>query len=118
MTAKSFSDLICWQLSVELRRGVLAFTAKSAVRQDLDYCRQIRKSSRSPSANIAEGFGRSDAIFRRHLDIALGSLQETANHLHDALDEGYLTPTEHERMFCLTKRAWVAADRLKRYLTP
>jgi four helix bundle protein len=84
MTVKSFRELICWQLSVELRRGVLAFIATSPIRHDRDYCQQIRKSSRSPGANIAEGFGRSDAIFRRHLDIALGSAADRLKR--------YLTP--------------------------
>jgi len=116
MTAKSFRELVCWQLLTELRRQVRAFLATSPARGDYDYCRQIRKSSRSPSANIAEGFGRSDPTFRRHLDIALGSLQETEEHLDDGLEAEYLSSAQHLHLRTLTKRAWTATKRLKDYL--
>jgi len=52
---------------------------------------QVRRSSTSVAANIAEGAGRnSDPDFARFLEQAYGSLMETASHLYLALDEGYV----------------------------
>lgn len=53
---------------------------------------QIIRSSRSVAANIAEGHGRfyyKENI--RFCRIARGSLEETLEHFHVALDEGYIT---------------------------
>jgi four helix bundle protein len=54
MVVKRFEDFAVWQLSRELERRVFAFTPTSPANRDLDYCRQVRKSSSSPARNIAE----------------------------------------------------------------
>lgn len=59
-------------------------------------CAQIVRSSRSVTANIAEGFGRHHhsenlQIFR----VARGSLTETLDHLNTARDEDYLSEGEY-----------------------
>src|SRR5206468_2119053 len=46
-------DLICWQLSYELKCEVLAFTATASVSKDFKYCDQIRDSSASAPRNVA-----------------------------------------------------------------
>jgi len=52
---------------------------------------QIRRSSISIMANIAEGFGRhSNKEFANFLNIAHGSLVETKSHLYIALDLNYI----------------------------
>jgi four helix bundle protein len=55
-------------------------------------CDQLIRSSRSVTANIAEGYGRfyeRDNV--RFCRIARGSLYETQDHLITANDEGYLS---------------------------
>ena len=59
MVAKKFEELICWQLSDKLKVRVFEILKREEVRQDFDYCRQIRKSARSAPALIAEGFARN-----------------------------------------------------------
>src|SRR5215475_6795239 len=82
MVATRFEELECWQLACELERRVLAFINKPPASHDVEYCRQIRKSTSSPPANIAEGFGRYyPGDFARFMRNALGSLHETRNHL-------------------------------------
>jgi four helix bundle protein len=117
MVARRFEDLIAWQVAHELQREVFAFIARSEVSRDFKFCDQIRESTRSTTRNIAEGFGRYyPKEFARFLRIATGSLHETKNHLHEALDRKYLNQSEHDRLIRLLLRANQAAVRLHAYL--
>jgi four helix bundle protein len=99
MIAKRFEDLAAWRLAAQLRREVLAFTAKPPASDDVTFCDQIRDSSRPAARNTAEGFGRYyPKEFAHFLRIAAGSLAETVNHLRDGLEQGYLTRAQHERL--------------------
>ena len=117
MAVSNFQNLLCWQLSYELKCEVFAFTAKGPASLDFKYRDQIRDSSASATRNIAEGFGRfRPAEFARFLDIARGSLTETHHHLRDGHDRGYFTDFDHARLSLLTGRAAIAITRLIRYL--
>jgi four helix bundle protein len=116
MTAKSYPELICWQLSVQLRDEMIDVTDRPRVARNFKFCEQVGDSTRSTPSNIAEGFGRSNREFRRYLDIALGSLQETENHVDEALRRKYVSNEEHQHFRRLTKRAHKAALRLSQYL--
>ena len=115
-TIKSYRELICWQLSVELRRGMIDVTDRPVVKRNFTFCDQVGESTRSAPANIAEGFKRSNRMFMQYLDIALGSLQETENHLDEALERKYITPDEHVRFRMLARRAIRAGEELQSYL--
>jgi four helix bundle protein len=117
MTARSYRDLICWQLSAQLRDELIAITDRLAVGWDYKLREQTGQSSRSAAANIAEGFGRSDSDFRRFLQIALGSLRETENHVDEVFNRRFLTADEHAQLRRLTKRAHQACLRLSQYLS-
>src|SRR5438270_3563193 len=56
--ARHHEQLDCWRLSEELRLGVEAILAKPLVSRDFGFCDQIRDSTSSAPANIAEGFAR------------------------------------------------------------
>jgi four helix bundle protein len=78
---------------------------------------QIRRSSSSPPANIAEGFGRfKPREFAHFTRIARASLLETRNHIDDARKKGYFSDTECTRLFELQVRATKATTGLLRYL--
>jgi four helix bundle protein len=88
---RNFENLVCWQLSHELKCEVWALIASAPACNDFDFCTQIRKASRSAPANISEGFGRYvPRDFANYLRIAKASLEETRNHLIDARDRGYV----------------------------
>jgi len=115
--AKSYEDLVAWQLAYELQREVFTLTATGSVARDFKFCDQIRDSSASASRNIAEGFGRFlPADFARFLRIARASLTETHHHLRDGRDRGYFTEGDHARLSLLAGRAAIATTRLIRYL--
>jgi four helix bundle protein len=116
MIVTSYRELVCWQLSVQLRDELIAITARPAFARNFKLCEQVGDSARSAPSNIAEGFGRSDTEFRRYLEIAVGSLKETENHLDEALGREYLTAVEHQHFRRLAKRAYLAAIRLSQYL--
>ena len=116
MTIQSYRDLVCWQVSSQLRDELVAITARSRVARDFEFCQQLSSAARSGTSNIAEGFGRSPRIFMRHLDIAIGSLQEAESLLDEALVKAYVAKSEYRQLQTLCKRASVAARRLWRYL--
>jgi four helix bundle protein len=115
-TLKSYRELVCWQLSVDLRRSLIAVTDRPQVQRNFRFCEQVGAAARSAPANIAEGFKRPNRVFLNQLDIALGSLQEIENHVDEALDRQYITAAEHEALRRTTMRAIRAAEQLKVYL--
>ena len=61
--------------------------------------KQIVRSSRSVSANIAEGYGRFHYQENmQFLRIARGSLIETLDHINCAFDEDYISKSEHKEI--------------------
>jgi four helix bundle protein len=114
---RHFRELMCWQLSNELKLGIDQLAEQPQVRRDLKFYDQIRDAAASAPRNIAEGFARrTHADFARFLDIARGSLAESQNHLQDAVDRRYLDQAEFERLNSLSERASAAVARLQRYL--
>jgi four helix bundle protein len=67
--------------------------------------------------HIAEGVGReTHRDFAHFLAIARASLMETDNHLLDARDSKYLSPSKYDQLHILVRRALVATTRLQAYL--
>jgi four helix bundle protein len=117
MGAKSFQDLVCWQLARELRRSVRTLIATPSLSKDFDLCNQLRRSTRSATGNIAEGFGcRTHAEFARFLDIAARSIKETEDRLIESVDNQLITQEQTALAQNLAKRASVAVSRLANYL--
>jgi four helix bundle protein len=117
MGVQRYEDLVCWQLARDLRRRIRAITEYSRVSNDFGFCNDIRRSARSAPANIAEGFRRrKPRQFAHFMTIALGSIDETENHLGEALDACYISDTEHAELLVLIKRVRTASQRLLAYL--
>jgi len=115
--ARHHEQLDCWRLSEELRLGVEAILAKPLVSRDFGFCDQIRDSTSSAPANIAEGFARyRPKPFAQRLRDALGELGETQNHLQKALTKNYVNEEEFNRLWRLSRRAFGATTRLHEYL--
>jgi four helix bundle protein len=117
MVARTYRELVCWQLANDLKRRVYELTARPSVATDFDFCKQIRGSARGAPRTIAEGFGRfRPADFARYLEFARGSLIETQNHLDDALDAKHVASDEHTQLWNLADRALRATTKLHQYL--
>lgn len=88
----SLSSLKVWQESRSIRKNI-ALLAKSFPKDEkYRLTDQIIRSSRSISANIAEGYGRYHFKENIHYCFqARGSLTETLEHLCCANDEGFIS---------------------------
>jgi four helix bundle protein len=90
-TFKRFEDIQAWQKARVLTKEVYQITNKGEFARDFDLKSQIRRSTVSIMANIAEGQGRrTDKEFANFLNIALGSATETKSHFYIALDLEYI----------------------------
>ena len=115
--AKRIEELLAWQLGVSLRDQILALTREGKVARDFVFCDQIKESSSSVTANLAEGFGAfKPRVFAQYARIARRSLLETRDHLQNGKTRGYFTADDEERLRRLALRAQKATTRLIRYL--
>lgn len=94
MDHRSFESLDVWKKAHELMLFVhRQIVPKLPHEEKWDLVSQIRSSSKSVKANIAEGHGRFYFLDNvRFCYNARGSLAETINHLIDARDLGYISP--------------------------
>lgn len=95
MKVKSFEDLTVWQEAHKLTLVVYQLTAKFPAAEKYGIVSQLRRSSSSVPANIAEGFGRATTReLLRCLQIARGELEETRYFVLLSRDLGYVTPQD------------------------
>ena len=115
-SAKSYRDLIVWQLGFQLRLQIVRMT-KKCPRTDRDFLWDIRRSARSVPSNTAEGHGRfHPQDNHRFLVIAKASLAETENHLDAGLADGDFSKEDYNVAKTLIKRITPAMARLMAYL--
>lgn len=96
---KNFRELKVWEKGHELTMAVYRATARFPNEERYGLTSQIRRSSVSVPANIAEGCGRgSDAELARFLQIAAGSASELEYHLLLANQLEMLDAPEHGRL--------------------
>jgi len=102
---RHFTDLQVWQKAFELGRQVFKLSKDWPREEKYALTDQVRRSSRSVSANIAEAWGkrRYEAHFVSKLSDADTELLETENWLMFARDHGYLTPTDFDIVYALMR---------------
>ncbi len=93
MPIKTFLDLDVYKLSRQFAKDIFQLTLKFPTEEKYSLIDQIRRSSRSVQANIAEGWGKRIYInnFKRHLVDSTGSLEETKSWCISALDCNYIS---------------------------
>jgi four helix bundle protein len=93
--AKSFRDLIVWQRAHELVLNIYKITKGFPKEEMYGLTSQVRRSSTSVAANIAEAFKKKSNLDKvRILNIAQGSLSETEYFLVLAKDLSYADVTD------------------------
>jgi four helix bundle protein len=94
---ESYRDLHVWQAAIELAVSCYARTKTFPASEIYGLTSQIRRSSTSIAANIAEGYGRDNTgSYVQFLRVAQGSLKELETHVIVARRIGYLESPQEE----------------------
>ena len=89
---KGFTELDCYKHGRGLRKSISLLVSKFPKEEKYELASQIKRSSRSITANIAEGYGRYTYSDTRHFFIiSRGSVTETMEHLTTAFDENFIS---------------------------
>ena len=99
---KAVSDLDVFQLSYDIAMEIFRITRFFPKEERYSLIDQVVRSSRSVSANIAEGWGKRfyENDFKRHLIYSMGSLEETKVWLVYSKDCGYLDAETYDKFSC------------------
>ena len=117
MGAKTFDELVCWQLARQLKIHVYRLSNRPGCRTDFKFRTQLREAVAGPPSHISEGFGRRrPREFSHFLDYARSSLEETKNHLIDGIDRGHWQDKDLVEIWILMKRTVSAIASFQRYL--
>lgn len=113
-TKSTFEDLEIWQLSRVIRNRISQLTKRFPADEKYRLSDQLLRSSRSVTANIAEGYGRFH--FQENIQFcrqSRGSLYEILDHLSVAADEKYI---EEELFKTLKEDILVIIKKLNGYI--
>lgn len=103
---RGFEDLKAWQLARQLMIECHKLATALPATERFDLAPQIRRSSKSAMANIAEGYGRYHYLdCLRFFYIARGSLTETINHVITAHDLSYVDDQRYQELYDLGREA-------------
>jgi len=100
---RTFKDLEVWKKCRQLRQEIWHLVKEFPPEEKYRLSDQMIRSSRSPSTQIAEGYGRYH--FQENVQfcrIARGSLYEVLDHLSICLDSEYITAEKHDTIENLT----------------
>ena len=116
-TFQRFDEIEAWQKARELTRELYSVSSREPFSKDFGLRDQIRRASVSIRGNIAEGFERDGTQeFVQFLAMAKGSAAEVVSHLYVALDQGYVTRVEFERLAALATEVGRMIAALMNYL--
>jgi four helix bundle protein len=88
---KSFEELVVWKKARDFKNEIFQLVKVFPAEEKYRLSDQLIRSSRSISAQIAEGHGkRTNKDKIKYCTQARGSLSETINHLIDAFDCSYI----------------------------
>jgi len=97
---KGFEELEAWKEGRNFRKSISGLIKTFPKHEQFELSSQLRRASRSITANIAEGYGRfhyqENIQFCRH---SRGSLEECKDHLYTAFDEEYIDQQKLDELF-------------------
>lgn len=104
---ESFEDLQVWQEAKKLQLILIPMLRKFPSDERYRLVDQLFRASRSITANIVEGFGRSNHGENiQFCRIARGSLSETLDHIICALDNKYIDSTTYSGLRSQVFSCW------------
>jgi four helix bundle protein len=96
MAIRTYHDLDVFREAYSAALDVSRLCKRLPPMEQYELARQLRRAARSIPANIVEGWGKraSTPEFKRYLQIAIGSCDETRMWLDLSRDEGYILEKE------------------------
>ena len=96
MDIRTYRDLDVFRESHAAALDVSRICKRLPPAEQFELARQLRRAARSIPANIVEGWGKraSTPEFKRYLQIAIGSCDETRMWLDLSKDEGYISESD------------------------
>ena len=94
---KSFEDLQCWQACREVRVFIIELVKNYPKEERYSIVDNMKRSARSTTQNIAEGFGRFH--YKENLQfcrISRWSLFELTDDLISSIEEGFINKEDYE----------------------
>src|SRR5215471_8593843 len=114
---RNFEDLNVWKQARQLTQEVYRLTKTEQFLKDFGLRDQIRRAAISVMSNIAEGFERGgNQEFVQFLSVAKASCGEVRSQLYVALDQGYTTANDSEKLLQLFMRLSGMLSNLISYL--
>ena len=114
---RGFEDLDCYKLALEVMVCVHEVAKSFPADEKYDLVAQIRRSSKSVTANLAEGYGRYHYLDSlRCYAIARGELNETLAHLINAHVLGYIDQKTFEPLYKLIRETEQALNGFMSYI--
>ncbi|MFI5187715.1 MAG: four helix bundle protein [Chitinophagales bacterium] len=98
---KTLSDLDVFNISFRFAMDMFVLSRSFPKEERYSLTDQLVRSSRSISANIAEGWGKRiyENEFKKHFVYAMGSLEETKTWILFAKDCGYINNEKYQTIF-------------------
>ena len=113
----SFEEIMAWQKAHDVTLEIYKMSQSDRFSKDFGLKDQIRRSSVSIMANIAEGHGRRTNLeFANFLNIARGSVAETQSHLYIAKGLNYIEITDFNEIFVSLEEISKMTLSLSKYL--
>lgn len=114
---RGFEDLECYQLALDLVVNVSDFAKKLPADEKYDMVQQVKASSKSVTANIAEGYGRYHYLDSlKFYSNARGSLNETISRFIEARALKYIEQDYFESLYKLARRVEMALNGYMNYV--
>jgi four helix bundle protein len=105
MAVKNFEDLNVWKQARQLTQEIYRLTKTEKFLKDFGLRDQIQRAAISIMSNIAEGFERGgNQEFVQFLYVAKASCGEVRSQLYVALDQGYASSNETDKLLQSFKR--------------
>jgi four helix bundle protein len=117
MAVKNFEDLNVWKQARQLTQQVYRLTKSEKFIKDFGLRDQIQRAAVSIMSNIAEGFERGgNQEFVQFLYVSKASCGEVRSQLYVALDQGYVTDNDSEKLLQSFRRLSGMISNLITYL--
>ena len=118
MKIEKFEDIKAWQEARNMTNMVYeAVKSSKSFGNDYKFRKQIQSAAVSIMSNIAEGFSRrSTKEFSQFLFIAKGSAAEVQSQLYVALDQGYISQENFNKLYSKSDEVARLISRFIQYL--